>query len=133
MEKARKEYTIHEISPFIDWTYFFKFWDFGPEYATIARIQGCDVCRATWLTKFEEDKRTKAAEAMQLLKEANRMLELLDRDYSITVRTTEQGESVSLDEEVQLLFEKDDKKRKMVKTLSECLLKACERKLKQQL
>ena len=52
-------------------------------FATIADIHGCDACRASWLTTFSEEDRTKAAEAMQLLKEANRMLNQLDETYHV--------------------------------------------------
>ena len=47
----------------------------------IADIHGCDSCRAMWLTSFTEEDRPKASEAMQLFKEANRMLNQLDAVY----------------------------------------------------
>jgi cobalamin-dependent methionine synthase I len=74
-------FTIHEVTSYIDWLYFFHAWGFEPRFAAIANIHGCDSCRAMWLTSFAEADRPKAAEAMQLHKEANRMLNLLDRDY----------------------------------------------------
>ncbi|MDR0938798.1 MAG: 5-methyltetrahydrofolate--homocysteine methyltransferase [Mediterranea sp.] len=74
-------YKIHDVAPYINWIYFFHAWGFQPRFATIAGIHGCDGCRATWLTTFAEEERSKAAEAMQLFKEANRMIDLLDRDY----------------------------------------------------
>lgn len=67
-------YSIHEVSEYINWIYFFHAWGFEPRYATIANIHGCDACRAIWLTSFPENERSKASEAMQLFKEANRML-----------------------------------------------------------
>ncbi len=76
-------FAVHEVSPYINWIYFFHAWGFQPRFAAIANIHGCDVCRASWLTTFPEEDRSKASEAMQLLKEANRMLDLLDRDYRI--------------------------------------------------
>ena len=45
-------YAIHDVTPYINWIYFFHAWGFRPK---------------------EED-RAKASEAMQLLKEASRML-----------------------------------------------------------
>lgn len=51
-----KHYRIHEVSEYINWIYFFHAWGFQPRYA------GC-------------------TEAMQLFKEANRMLTLLDKDF----------------------------------------------------
>ena len=128
MEKSIKTYKLHEISPFIDWTYFFSLWEFPAKFSVIARIQGCDVCRASWLTTFDEKERGKASEAMQLLKEANRMVDLLDRDYSIYVEETDHGNLVTIDEETSLLFERDEHKRKLVQTLCECLLLACQHK-----
>ena len=76
-------YTIHEVAPYINWIYFFHSWGFQPRYAAIADIHGCDSCRAYWLTTFPEEERAKAAEAMQLFKEANRMLNQLDENYHV--------------------------------------------------
>lgn len=76
-------YKIHEVSPYINWIYFFHAWGFQPRFAAIADIHGCDVCRASWLTSFPEEERPKASEAMQLFKEANRMLNLLDEDFEV--------------------------------------------------
>lgn len=71
-------YKIHEVSEYINWIYFFHAWSFQPKFAAIADIHGCDSCRAMWLTGFAEEDRPKASEAMQLFKEANRMLNELD-------------------------------------------------------
>lgn len=76
-------YTIHEVVPYINWLYFFHAWGFQPRYAAIAGIHGCDSCRALWLASFPEEERAKAAEAMQLFKEANRMLNRLDETYHV--------------------------------------------------
>ena len=73
-------YRIHEVSEYINWVYFFHAWGFQPRYATIADIHGCDACRALWLVRFPEGERAKASEAMQLFKEANRMLHKLDEE-----------------------------------------------------
>ena len=71
-------YHIHEVSEYINWIYFFHAWGFQPRYASIADIHGCDACRAMWLVRFPENERAKASEAMQLFKEAQRMLAHLD-------------------------------------------------------
>lgn len=76
-----RHYHIHEVSEYINWIYFFHAWGFEPRYATISTIHGCDACRAVWLAHFPENERAKAAEAMQLFKEANRMLSQLDKDF----------------------------------------------------
>lgn len=74
-------YRIHEVSEYINWIYFFHAWGFQPRFAGIADIHGCDACRALWLARFPEEDRAKAAEAMQLHKEALRMLDRLDERY----------------------------------------------------
>ena len=74
-------YKIHEVSEYINWIYFFHAWGFAPKYSTIADIHGCDACRAMWLARFPESERAKAAEAMQLMKEAERVLRRLDEQF----------------------------------------------------
>ena len=74
-------YHIHDVAPYINWIYFFHAWGFPPSFATAARIHGCDACRASWLAGFPETERTRATEAMQLLKDAQRMLTHLDEDF----------------------------------------------------
>lgn len=76
-------YRIHDVIPYINWIYFFHAWGFQPRFAAIANIHGCDSCRVSWLTTFAEEDRPKAAEAMQLYKEANRILDQLDADYQV--------------------------------------------------
>ena len=74
-----RHYNINDIRPYINWVYFFHAWGFTPHYASIADIHGCDACKAMWLTSFPESERGKASEAMQLFKEANRMLDTLSK------------------------------------------------------
>lgn len=74
-----RHYDINDVSPYINWVYFFHAWGFAPQYASIADIHGCDACKAMWLISFPESERGKAAEAMQLFKEANRMIDTLNQ------------------------------------------------------
>ena len=74
-----RHYDINDVRPYINWVYFFHAWGFAPQYASIADIHGCDACKAMWLTGFPESERGKAAEAMQLFKEANRMMDILNQ------------------------------------------------------
>lgn len=79
-------YRIHDAAPYINWIYFFHAWGFPPRFARIANIHGCDACRAEWISSFPEDERARAAEAMQLYKDAQRMLTQLDEDFRTHVR-----------------------------------------------
>ncbi len=76
-------YQLHDLLEYINWIYFFHAWGFQPRFAAIANIHGCDACRASWLAGFPEGERAKAAEAMQLHKEAMRMLNELDGKYHV--------------------------------------------------
>ena len=76
-------YQLHDLLEYINWIYFFHAWGFQPRFAAIAHIHGCDACRASWLAGFPEGERAKAAEAMQLHKEAMRMLNELDGKYHV--------------------------------------------------
>ncbi len=76
-------YDIHDLTEYINWIYFFHAWGFQPRFAAIADIHGCDSCRAGWLASFPENERAKAAEAMQLHKEANRMLNAVDGRFKV--------------------------------------------------
>lgn len=76
-------YDIHDLTEYINWIYVFHAWGFQPRFAAIADIHGCDSCRARWLASFPENERAKAAEAMQLHKEANRMLNAVDGRFKV--------------------------------------------------
>lgn len=76
-------YSIHQLREYIDWIYFFHAWGFQPRFAAVADLHGCDACRAGWLAAFPEEQRQKASEAMQLFKEAGRLLDELDPDFRV--------------------------------------------------
>ena len=71
------EVPVEELIPYIHWTFFFSAWKLTGRYAEIAQIHGCDSCRAMWLAGFPENERANAAEAMQLYKDATRLLDRL--------------------------------------------------------
>ncbi|WP_106830157.1 methionine synthase [Parabacteroides pacaensis] len=68
---------VEEVIPYINWSFFFFAWKLSGRYGEISSIHGCDACKASWLTNFPEEERAKAAEAMQLYKDAVRMLNYL--------------------------------------------------------
>jgi 5-methyltetrahydrofolate--homocysteine methyltransferase len=73
------EIPVAAVRPLINWTYFLHAWKLEG-FARVADIEGCDHCRAAWLASVPEKDRAKAAEAMQIIKEANRIIDRLDRD-----------------------------------------------------
>ena len=81
--KGKMAYEIHDLAEDVNWIYFFHAWGFQPRFVSIADIHGCDACRASWLAGFPTEDRAKAAEAMQLHKEALRMMNALDGSYKV--------------------------------------------------
>ncbi|MDR0748729.1 MAG: methionine synthase [Tannerellaceae bacterium] len=68
---------VEEIRPYINWVFFFSAWKLSGRFAAIAATDGCEACLANWLAGFAEEDRAKASEAMQLYKDASRLLDRL--------------------------------------------------------
>lgn len=81
--KTIRHYAIHEVSEYINWIYFFHAWGFQPRFAAVARVHGCEACRAGWVASFDEADRAKAAQAVQLYQEAQQMLNELDAQGTV--------------------------------------------------
>lgn len=65
---------VAEAAPYINWRAFLSAWALPPSLASLTDVDGCDHCRAQWLAAIPEADRPRAAEAMQLIKEARRHL-----------------------------------------------------------
>ncbi len=79
--------SVERARQLINWRAFFAAWHLDASLASIADIQGCDHCRAQWLAATPQKSRGKAAEAMQLWKEATRILDSLEKaGISLTAR-----------------------------------------------
>lgn len=90
--------SVTELRDYINWREFFATWNLPPAMAGIAKIQGCDHCRAQWLAMAEE--KDKAAEAMQLYKHAGEMLDMLSRQDAKVKAKVEILPAVSRDETI---------------------------------
>ncbi|MGL4994398.1 MAG: methionine synthase [Bacteroidales bacterium] len=77
--------SVGKLIPYINWRFFFHTWKLSGRYAEIAEIHGCDSCRASWLISFPENERQKASEAMQLHKDAMRLLNKLAVDEYVSI------------------------------------------------
>lgn len=71
------EWNIDELRPLINWRAFLAAWKIDASLAEVAAVGGCDHCRAQWLAALPQEKRLKGSEAMQLIKEADNVLEIL--------------------------------------------------------
>ena len=78
-------FSIKEVREYINWRPFFITWKFDASMAEIVSIGGCDHCKAQWLAANPPKERSKAAEAMQLYKDAARALDFLESTASESI------------------------------------------------
>ena len=80
--------TVDEVVPYINWVPFFALWQIPASLARVATIGGCDHCRAQWLASVPTADVNKAAQAMQLYKDALRVIRFFahNANDSITAR-----------------------------------------------
>lgn len=125
---------LEEIIPYIHWTFFFAAWKLNGRFSEITKIHGCDACRASWLAGFPEADRAKAAEAMQLYKDA---VKLLDRmvemkaEYCKAVYgffpANSEGDNIRMDKvTIPLLRQQAKKEEDVYKSLSDYVIPASE-------
>ncbi|MCM1336072.1 MAG: methionine synthase [Candidatus Amulumruptor caecigallinarius] len=100
--------TVAEVRRLINWRAFFAAWGLDASLASVSAIDGCDHCRAQWLAAQPQEQRMKASEAMQLHKEANRLLDKLNAELAglpagegltartVTVKARAEGDDIVL-------------------------------------
>ena len=79
--KGTKDYSISvaKVRNMINWRPFFVTWKLDASLASIAEVRGCDCNRAVWLANHDKTEINAAAQAMQLYKEAGKMLDEMER------------------------------------------------------
>ena len=70
---------VAEARRLINWRAFTDSLGLDASLSAVAEIQGCDHCRAQWLASVPQSRVAKAAEAMQLAKEARVALDYIER------------------------------------------------------
>lgn len=72
--KRTIEYAVGELTPYINWVYFFHAWGMAPKFAAVSALHDCRACRAAWVQHFPENERGQAQEAERLMDDARGML-----------------------------------------------------------
>lgn len=67
-------YTVREVAPYVNWTYYFHAWGMEPRFAAVTNVHDCPACRASWIASFSQEEQPKAREAMKLYDEATEQL-----------------------------------------------------------
>lgn len=78
--------TVKDAREFINWRPFFAAWKLDASFASIAEVKGCGCMKAVWLAGHDKKDINQAAQAMQLYKEANKLLDELEGDASDSIR-----------------------------------------------
>lgn len=69
-----QSYSIEEVTPYINWIYFFHAWGMEPRFASIAEVHNCPACRTRWIATFALEEQAKAREAATLYTDAIALL-----------------------------------------------------------
>lgn len=78
MKRKIFSYRIHELTDYINWSYFFHAWGFAHRFSTIAETHHCSACHRQWIESFPEDERRQAIEAKKLFEDAWHLLHETD-------------------------------------------------------
>ena len=78
-----RTYSVSDLIPYINWTYFFHAWSIPARFSGITRVHGCDACRLQWVGSFSDADRPMAKEAVSLYQDALRELSRLSGHVSI--------------------------------------------------
>jgi cobalamin-dependent methionine synthase I len=69
-----RSYSIEEVTPYINWIYFFHAWGMEPRFASITEVHDCPACRTRWIATFAPEEQAKAREAATLYTDAIALL-----------------------------------------------------------
>ncbi len=82
--KVFDDYSIAEIRKFIDWTFFYQAWNLTGNYDGIEEVNTPEQ-EIEWLKKYKsEDAQAKAKEALKLWRDAQAMLDKIEKDQMLT-------------------------------------------------
>ena len=79
-------YSPEELTPFINWIYFFYAWQLPTRYASVAALHLCDACRRSWIGQFPTKEQAQAREALHLYEDALSLLGVMGSSYYVQAR-----------------------------------------------
>ena len=65
-----RTYGVEEVSPYINWLYFFHAWGLPSRFGGVAKVHACPACRLAWKKSFPVENQPRAAEALRLYDDA---------------------------------------------------------------
>ncbi|WP_302988408.1 methionine synthase [uncultured Muribaculum sp.] len=70
---------LDEVRELVNWKAFVAAWGIEASMGAIGNVKGCGHCQAQWLAAVPTEKMPQATQAMQLIKDANRLLDYMAR------------------------------------------------------
>ena len=70
---------LDEVRGLVNWKAFVAAWGIEASMGAIGNVKGCGHCQAQWLAAVPTEKMPQATQAMQLIKDANRLLDYMAR------------------------------------------------------
>lgn len=74
-------YALHQLTDYVNWTFFLFAWNIKPKFATVADVlatHDCPACREGWISGFPEEEQAEARETLRLYLDAQDRLRRLD-------------------------------------------------------
>ncbi len=71
-------YHLHQVSDYVQWGYLFHAWGLPFACGQLARVHGCEACRAAWVNAQPADLREQARQAIKLYSDARQLLARMD-------------------------------------------------------
>lgn len=119
--------SVKDVRGYINWRPFFAVWKLDASFASIADVRGCDCMRAVWLANHEQKDINSAAQAMQLYKEANRLLDELENKAADSIKARVGVLPAYRDEEAVVIGgERIEMLRQQAKTDSDVSMSLCD-------
>lgn len=102
-------YTVKEVTPYINWVYYFHAWGMEPRFSAVTEIHDCPSCRAGWVASFPIEEQAKAREAMKLYDDARRQLHQWADDpichaLFLLANAYSEGDDIIIDDTVRIPF-----------------------------
>ena len=81
-----KTYTLPQLLPYINWSYFFHAWGLPPAVAAVAAVHPCPACREAWIREQGAEHQEQAREAARLFADADELLRSHAAHFSVRAR-----------------------------------------------
>ena len=109
--KVLEDYPLTEIRKFIDWRFFLMAWRMKGTFAGIEKVTPED--EKEWIAGFSEEDREKAKEALNLFRDAQKMLDRIEKEKMLTAKAVFGLFPANAKGDDIILFEDEDRTKEL--------------------